>query len=199
MDHKLTWSYHVDKVCCKLASSAFLIRSLRDTVTPEVLRFAYFGLVQSIVSYGLMFWGPAADFRRAFVAQKKVIRIMCRLSPMSHCRPAFVSLRFLTLPCLYIYIYQLVVFVKRWEHTFSTNSDFHEHSTRGGHGIRLPFSRLAVSQNSIRYQGAKLFNKMSSLLGINSDLHLSSYKAAVFNYLVTRAFYSVDEFLNDHQ
>src|SRR3978361_376341 len=65
MDHKLTWSYHVDKLCCKLASSTFLMRSLRDTVTPEVLRFAYFGLVQSILSHGLMFWGPVADFGRA--------------------------------------------------------------------------------------------------------------------------------------
>lgn len=188
LDQKMTWEKHVEDLTNKISKSCFVLRYLRNTVSSEVLKLAYFGLVQSNLSYGLIFWGNSSHTRRVFVIQKKIVRTMAGLAPLAHCRESFIGMGILTLPSLYIYM--LILYIKDRESLLARNSDFHDHDTRSGHELRLPFSRLGVGQNSPVYQGAVYYNKYVQLFGKGGS------STSLLEFLVSQCFYSTDEFLN---
>ncbi|KAJ8963510.1 hypothetical protein NQ317_010575, partial [Molorchus minor] len=70
IDQKMTWEYHITQVASKLSTACFFLRQ-QDTVSLDILKLAYFGLVQSTLNYGLMFWGNSSHMHKAFIIQKK--------------------------------------------------------------------------------------------------------------------------------
>lgn len=99
-DNKLTWVNHINTLKTKLSSYSFLIQ-LRNTASVEILRLLYFELIQSQVSYGLLYWGNSSHTREIFVCQKLIVRLMLGLVPRDHCRQTFKDLGLLTLPGLH--------------------------------------------------------------------------------------------------
>lgn len=190
-DQKMTWEKHINSISYKLGSTCFLLRQLRNTVTTDVLRLAYFGLVQSILSYGLIFWGSSAHFDKVFIMQKKIVRCMVAAHPRTHCREIFKNIGILTLPSLYIFL--LVLNTKKHEHLLIRNSSVHTHDTRNKNNLYLPFSRLSIGQNSHIYQGITCYNKFTSIHGEISNFN--KFKVTLNNYLLTMAFYSLNEYL----
>jgi hypothetical protein len=63
----------------------------------------YFSQFQSQLEFGIIFWGSSPTMKNIFVAQKRAIRVMLRLSPKSSCKEGFKRMGILTVPCLYIY------------------------------------------------------------------------------------------------
>lgn len=61
--------------------------------------------------YGWMYWGCSCHFSKAFVLQKRTVRIMIREQPRFSCKPLFIKLNIMTLPSLYIYV--SVLFIKK--------------------------------------------------------------------------------------
>jgi hypothetical protein len=53
-------------------------------------------------NYSIIFWGSSSSMRNDFIIQKRQIRIMLRLGPMSSCREDFKQLDVLKVPFLYI-------------------------------------------------------------------------------------------------
>lgn len=188
LDQKMTWEKHVEDLTGKLSKSCFVLRYLKNTVSPEILKLAYFGLVQSNLSYGLIFWGNSSHAHRVFVIQKKIIRCMAGLAPLAHCRESFIGMGILTLPSLYIYM--LILYINDRESLLVRNGDFHDYDTRSGHELRLPFSRLGVGQNSPVYQGTVYYNKYVQLFGKEVN------PASLFKFLTNQCFYSTEEFFN---
>lgn len=74
IDHKLTWESHIDNFASKLCSICFVIRQLKPTVTLDVLKLTYHGLVHSVLSYGLIFWRNSAHMNKVLLLQKRIIR-----------------------------------------------------------------------------------------------------------------------------
>lgn len=189
-DHKMTWEQHIDNVSTKLSRICFVIRQLRNTVTLEVLKLAYFGLVQSVLSYGIIYWGNAAHIDKAFIMQKKVLRCMMGLHPHTSCRKFFIDLSILTLPSLYVYC--LVLHVKK-QNFVTRNTSVHGHNTRNKNHVHQPFSRLTVGQNSYNYQGAICFNRFVDVSGDVENFNI--FKNNLYRYLINNAFYSLNEYL----
>lgn len=52
---KLTWETQFNNIKSTLSSMCFIIRQLKDTVSIEVLKVAYYGLVYSTLSYEVFF------------------------------------------------------------------------------------------------------------------------------------------------
>lgn len=190
IDEKMTWKHHIDMVVSRLSSVCFLIRQLKNTVSFEVLRLVYFGLAQSTLSYGLIFWGCSAHLEKAFMVQKCIVRCLVGVPITTSCKPIFRELSILTLPSLYIYL--LILNVKDKE-TLIKNNSVHEHDTRGKNDIYQPFSRLSVGKNSHLYQGTMCYNKFTRLVG--DDENKFKFKTKLYDYLVDKTFYSVKEFL----
>ena len=60
IDDKMTWKYHIDKLCKKLSSAAGVIYRIRNRVSRKCLMLIYHGLVSSRLRYGILCWGSAA-------------------------------------------------------------------------------------------------------------------------------------------
>lgn len=192
LDPKLTWEPHINILINKLSSLCFLIRSLRDTVSHSVLRLMYFGLAQSVMTYGIMFWGVSAHFERVFIMQKKILRCMDNKKQTYSCKYLFKKYSLLTLPCLYIYT--LIIFIEENKHAYTHINGMHRYQTRNYEHIYLPFSRLTVSQ-AFTYHGIKCHNKAIKI--ISRCKNIDNLKHTLHSFLLIKMYYSLEEFLND--
>ena len=192
VDTELTWCAHGDALSAKLSSATFALRRLSESVSADVLRVAYFSLFQSRMTYGLLSWGHSAVLQRIFAIQRRAIRVVCGLGYRDDCRAAFVNLRVLTLPSLYIYECVRCVLGRR--SSLTTHSSVHTHDTRHNNDIRGERLRLTRSRNGINYYGYKFFNAM--------DLRLRSWRVEPLlkhlkSHLLKNAFYGCDEYLSN--
>ena len=137
--------------------------------------------------YGLELWGNSSKVVDIFKLQKKVVRVICGAGYRDHCKPYFIDLKILTLPCLHIYL-QLCE-AHRNKQTFRENSDFHRYPTSSASLLRLPRYRLEVSRrNSLNLL---LYN----ILPIDiKSLPLKRFKGSVKTFFAENAFYSVGEY-----
>jgi hypothetical protein len=51
------WSPHIKSLCLKLNKMYYIIKSLKEVTSLFTLRNVYFAKFQSLISYGLIFWG----------------------------------------------------------------------------------------------------------------------------------------------
>ena len=133
---------HTNSLKEKLNSYCFLVRTLKSTVTIDVLKLVYFSIVQSALSYGLIYWGLSSEIESVFSLQKKIIRIMAGFSFRQHCKPAFIKLQLLTLPCLYIF--HVALYTRNNLNNYSQNQDIHNYNTRTKTDLNIPFHRLSL-------------------------------------------------------
>ena len=198
LDQKLTWSIHISSLLSKLSSYSFLIRSIRDTVSMDTLRLLYFGLVQSTISYGIIYWGNAHDSSAVFIAQKKIIRNMVKASPLCSCKEYFHSLNLMTLVSLYIY--SVVIYITKHEHTLPRRGDIHGHDTRHRNEYHLPFSRLTVGQQHPSYIGRKILNKLRRITHEFNAAHFNTrLKIKLKKFLTDKCYYTLNDFFGDSE
>ena len=189
IDQKLTWEPHIIEICSKLSTTCYIIIQLRDTVTYNILKLLYFGLVQSVLQYGIIFWGSSSHMNKAFAVQKKILRCMNKSHPLSSCKQLFRKYGILTLPSLYIY--ELLLYIIENSNQLIKNKEVHSYNTRKGEDIYQPYSRLSVGQHSPVFMGTKCLNKINSMIQINNTRDI---KTKVYKILLNNAFYSVNEF-----
>ena len=170
LDHKMTWEKHTEVLSRKLSKSCFIIRYLKSSVSLNVLKLAYFGLVQSNLFYGLMFWGNSSHASEVFRVQKRIIRCMVGISPQTHCKEAFISLSVLTLPSLYIFL--IKTNIKKQESKFLKNNNIQNYGTLSNNQLRMSYSRLSVGQNSHIFQGINCYDKFTQLFTPFDNLNL---------------------------
>ncbi|CAF4832932.1 unnamed protein product [Pieris macdunnoughi] len=103
LDSKLQWDRHIEGLSNRLSSAAFAVKKIRDLTDENTAKLVYFSYFHSIMSYGVILWGNAADIKSIFVVQKRAIRAICGLSPRESVRRKFKELHILTLASRYIY------------------------------------------------------------------------------------------------
>lgn len=188
IDQHLTWTSHIDQVCSRVSRGLFALRRLTGLVTVDVLKTAYYALVHSHLSYGIILWGQSSELRRAFSVQKKAVRAMVSRGPREHCAPWFRQLRILTLPCLYIHTTCLYIHAR--SSLLRTSADVHEHATRSRDLFLIPASRTcSAEKNKVNI---KLYNALPNNLKV---LTMRNFKVKLKDLLLKHAFYDVDEFL----
>ena len=70
IDDELQWGAHIDHLSKKLASGSYAINAVKRLLPIHNLKQLYFSLIHSHLSYGLLLWGSAFEYRR-----KKVTKI----------------------------------------------------------------------------------------------------------------------------
>lgn len=188
IENTLSWGIQIENVCNKLNQYSYVLKKLRNTVNKSTLLTAYHGLVASCLRYGIMFWGNATGKETAFIAQKRCVRAICNLQKTDSCAPYFKDLKILTLPCMYIY--ESVLFVRRNLLKYSRVS-----SLRRADKLNLIPSKTALFQKSIFTMGPKLYNKLPKCIKAAETINL--FKKMLFKLLIDKAYYSIEEFLND--
>ena len=190
VDTELTWRPHCCALARRLCSASFALRRLSESASIGALRVAYFALFQSHLVYGLLSWGHCAASADVFAIQRRAVRALDGVSYREDCRPSFVRLNLLTLPSLYIL--ECLKYVLRRRGAFSLQSELHNYNTRGGSNIRHDSLRLTRSRNGMNYFSLRIYNAMDvRLRGLPTGTLLKYVKS----YLLSSAFYSLDEFL----
>jgi hypothetical protein len=100
----LSWTNHTQHVCLKLNKDLYLIKSLRDSVSLQILKNAYFTKFESIFKYGIIFWGGGSkDTETVFKVKKKCLRVIMGINNRASCRSLFSEFGILTVTSLYIF------------------------------------------------------------------------------------------------
>lgn len=191
LDEHLTWYKHIDHVCGKLNSAYYAILKLKPCLQTNYLVNVYYGLVHSILSYNTILWGNSTDSKRAFIQQKRVLRLIFNLKSDESCKPVFESERILPLPC--IYIYECAMYIKK--NLCGQSFGMHDYPTRYGYLIRTDQHRTACFERSPTYAGQIIYNKLpTDILSAPSE---SSFKTRLKLYLLRKCYYSVEDYLHE--
>ena len=65
---------HTDHLISKLSSEWYAIRTLKHIMSQEMLIIIYYVYFQSLMTYGIIFWGNSPYSIHIFRLQKKIIR-----------------------------------------------------------------------------------------------------------------------------
>ena len=57
LDRTLFWQLHIDKLCTKLKSACYIIRTLKSILSVNNLKIIYFSYIHAIITYGIIFGG----------------------------------------------------------------------------------------------------------------------------------------------
>lgn len=190
LDSRLSFATHIESVCKTLSKKMFLFRKLRESVSQGTLVNAYFGLVHSILSYGILIWGHSPRAAEVFSIQRRVIRIICNLNYRADCRQSFKDLNVLTVPCQYLL--NALVYVKSNINIYTTQNNIHHYQTRSRNNIHIEFHRINRSRDASNYFAPNFYNRLPNEI---KKLPLKQFKARLKKLLLTKAFYCLNEFL----
>ena len=127
-DDKLKWSDHISGLANQLSSAAFAVKKIVGLCGIGAARTVYFAYFHSLMTYGLLFWGTAADAGRIFILQKRAIRYLVGLKSRDTCREAFRDLEIMTMTSAYIY--ESILYARKNLGNTPLNSDKHDYNTR---------------------------------------------------------------------
>lgn len=181
------WQLQIDVICKKIAPMCYCLYQLRSTVERSVLLTYYHAQLQSIISYGILAWGCSHECRRIFVLQKRAIRCIVGANKRTSCKQLFRVLGILTVSC--IYIYQLLLYVRNNLNDFKAlNSS--NYSTRNNL-LEIPSHRLTTTEHSPKFMGIRVYNKLPDNI---KNLSIQRFKQTVKYFLISKAFYSLEEY-----
>lgn len=189
IDEFLSWHQHVDNLCLKLGKIGYGISVVTQYVNTNVSRILYFANFESLLRYGIIFWGGSSDIQRVFVVQKRVLRRIKKLGFMCTCRGSFRELKIMTVYALYIFECIMFVFKNR-DHFGDTG--VHSYNTRSNN-VLYPQHRLTLTEKSPYYMCVKLFNKLP--LHMKNITSLKALKRILKQVLIETEPYSVNDFL----
>lgn len=188
LDTKLLWHEHVDYIVHIISKNTYLLRNLSNHVDQNILKIAYYALIQSHLVYGILIWGHSASSQNLFRLQRRAIRILSGIGYRNDCKFSFQSLNILTLPCLYIY--HCFKFLVNQINQFPTLSSFHDYNTRSTNLLieNLRINRCRTARN---YFCIVFFNKLPQSF---RNLPPSQFLKKIKDVLTENSFYSFNEY-----
>ena len=70
----LKWNSHVQSLASKLSKVSFIIKSLKEILSPNTIRNIYFTKFQSLLQFGVLFWGEG-DWGAGGELNMRILRI----------------------------------------------------------------------------------------------------------------------------
>lgn len=191
IDQHMDWKEHVEKVCSKLKRNCFALIQLKKCLNRESLVNAYYAMIYSIISYGIVVWGQSVEVSRVFVLQKKIIRHIFDLEYRTSCRNTFIQEKILTVTG--IYLLKVLTNIFKNKDQLTTNSDVHMHYTRQCDQLRIDRHRLAKTERSPIMAGSYLYNKLPQQ--IKSIKTFNRFKKELKEFLTDNCFYTIAEYI----
>ena len=190
VDEHLNFQIQVDDVVKKINKAHFALLKLKSCLVQASLLDAYYALCYSHLSYCCLVWGNAVEWKRVFIAQKRVVRLLFDLGGRESCRDSFIDHSILTFSC--IYILKAVVFVR--VHIDEFEQACKPYNTRNSL-IPLMQHRSALFERGPWYSFVRLYNKLPEELKRAGGL--KRFKLLVKKFLLGKAYYTQQEYLDD--
>jgi len=194
LDKFLNWKNHFDKLLPKLSSACFVIQSMLSHCNTTTIKRIYFAYFHSILEYGIVFWGNSTESLKVFRPQRRVIRLMTGNNVRTSCRPLFPRLGIITLSSQYIF--SLMRFLSRTLQLYTFNFTIHKYNTRYRIQLHKPSTALILYQKGLYYESVRIYNKLPYNIA-ELILQNKSFLTNLKKYLLEKAYYSVEEYMND--
>lgn len=191
LDESLTWEAHIDSVAKKLNSAYYAIMQLKTSLSIKYLKSVYYAMVYSVLSYNVIVWGQAIEWKRVFISQKRILRLIYNLGYNESCRNTFRSSELLTFPS--IYIYKCATFMKENPQKFQKYIPTHSYSTRNCGAYSVPQHTLTLFRRSPEFACISIYNGLPDSLKELTNINI--FKNKLREYLVRESFYDLKEFL----
>ncbi|CAH2094398.1 unnamed protein product [Euphydryas editha] len=194
IDSKLQWGPHICRLADKLSSAAYAVKRIRLLTDVDTARLVYFSYFHSIMSYGILLWGNAANINTIFILQKRAIRYIYKMKCKESLREKFKEINILTFASHYIY--ENIMYIRKNRHLFVSRSDhaLNNVTLRNGHKLALPKCRLSKKSRSFIGMSIIIYNKIPVAI---QSLPLQKFKKTIKQTLCRKAYYDINEFLND--
>lgn len=189
----LSFNKHIDQLVPKLSKAIYTLRVLKKCVSHDILLTAYHAYFNSLMKYGIIFWGNHSDAKKIFILQKKAIRILLHeKSKLKYpsCRGKFKKLKILTQTSLYIF--EAIKFIINNPSLRIKNNQVHSHDTRQKDKLHNSVCYNKRTARGVLYSGTMLFNCLPSDFSL--DIGRKKFCQKLKEYLITNEFYSLDEF-----
>jgi hypothetical protein len=191
IDSILSWNDQIVELTSKLNKACYAIRAIKPLMSLVVLRTIYFSYVQSVTSYGIVFWGNSHHNMNIFKIQKRIMRIITNIARRDSCHQLFKQLQILALSSQNIF--SLLLFVNKNREMFLSNSEIHDTNTQYNYNLHLPSTNLALLQKGVLYSGSKVYNCLPSNIKVLPN-DAKRFKSTLKSYLIEQAFYSLHEY-----
>jgi hypothetical protein len=191
INDKMNWKCHIEHINSKLSAVCYIIRSIKPHTSVNTLKTVYHFYFNSIINYGLPFWGNSPQSINIFRMQKNIIRIMLGCRRRDSCRNLFRELEILPLASRYILC--LMLFVVKNKNEFIVNSEIHRINTRQQNKLHQPSANLRKYQKGIYYSGSKVYNNLPPhIKDISNDL--KNFEVQLKQFLHLHSFYSLQKY-----
>lgn len=167
IDEFLDWEIHINKLCLRLASVGYGIRVVAQYMNEGTLKILYHANCESIIRFGIIFWGGNSRVQSIFIAQKRIIRTICKMKYRDSCRGKFRNMNIMTVYALYIYECLLFVFKNRDKFDMGVS---HNYNTRT-QDLLYPYHRLTLSEKGPYYMCIKIFNRLPNYIKCCDSLY----------------------------
>lgn len=188
IDSHLNWGMQCELLSKKLNSVVYTLRAVRNRVNTLCLKTIYYSNFQSLLSYGLIFWGASSHAERVFITQKLAIRTMFHMKYRETCRGVFKQNKILTLPGLYIY--RVLLFFHK--NNFYFEDCLNLNATRRMFEYFFPVHKLSLTEHNVFYMCIRLYNYLPKNVRDITDHKL--FKSRIFAIIVNCEPYTLIEF-----
>ena len=191
VDNKLSWKYHIDKICKTISRNIGIINKLKFHFPPSTLLTLYSSLILPYLNYGILAWGNTqqTSLNRLLLLQKKSLRIIYNSAICSHADPLFIDSKLLKIGDLYqfnlgqfMYNYNRETLPHVFNDMFPKNQSIHSYPTRRSNELHLPLCRTVFAQNTFIYNGPKLWNSLND--DIKASPSLNTFKNKLKSFLL---------------
>jgi hypothetical protein len=185
----INWKNHIERILPKLSMVCHAMRIIKPYMSLETLKIVYHSTFNSVINYGLPFWGISPHSKNIFRMHKRIVRIMLG------CRNSFKKLKIL--PLVSQFIFSITMFIIKNKHQFTVNLEIHNISTRQHSNLHQPAPNLTGFKQGIYYSGVKIYNKLPPHIKQLSDNPMT-FELKFKKCLYIHSFYLLEEYFQ-HQ
>ena len=185
IDDKLKFNLYIDYISKKISKNSGVLHKLKQYVPTRTLTCLYRSFIECYLNYCTVVFGKAfqAHVKKLEILQRKCVRIVAGLPPLSHSNPIFYNLKLMKF--IDIYNYNLGVYMFKNIGNFESNFRVNPYLTRSGDHYAPNFQRLSLTQNqSIKFQAPKLWYQIP--LEIRQCRSLTSFKKRYRSFLINK-------------
>lgn len=190
IDTNLNWHEHLKGLYSRLTKASYALRILRDQFGIGLIKTIFLGYFESVMKYGIIFWGGSQHSNKIFRLQKLTLRMLHKKWRRYHCKILFKSFGILTLPSLYIY--EILIRTRKYSNKQVKICDIHNYDTRNKNNFLIMKHKTSLFERDVLYIGTKLFNRLPQC--IKSIIGEEIFKSTIKLFLIKKGIYSMDEF-----
>jgi hypothetical protein len=198
-DPQLSFKYHVELIISKVSRALFILRTVKNILTPNALKSLYYSLIHCHLIYASPIWSICNQQLQndLFKKQKLAIRSIAGLKYNDHTEPSFKKLEILPIPSLidFFTIQFMQRFVQRFlpaafDDTWTTNAIRREGQShiclRNDNNLFIPPARLSQTDNHPLTNLPRKWESIADVHHVNILRDKKEFDKALKTYLLKK-------------